>query len=62
MEREEVLHRRIEPHVRQRARRARELQARLLEMVEVEVRVAEGVDELAGLQPVTCATIMVSSA
>ncbi len=33
------------------ARRARKLQARLLEMVEIEVRVAEGVDELAGLQP-----------
>ena len=35
----------------------------LLEVVEVEVGVAEGVDEIAGLQvAVTCATIIVSSA
>ena len=60
--REDVGHRRIEPHVRQRARRARQLQPRLLEMIEIEVRVAERVDEFAGRKPVTCATISVSSA
>ncbi len=49
-EREQVGHRRIEQHARQRARRARELQPRLLEMIEIEVRVAERVDELAGLR------------
>src|SRR5579883_86728 len=40
------------PHGRQRARRARELQARLVEMVQVEMRVAERVDEVAGRE--TC--------
>ena len=53
---------RIEAHRGQRARRAAELQPRLFEVVQVEVRVAERVDEVAGSSPVTCATIMVSSA
>src|SRR5580698_5643785 len=35
----------IEQHPRQRARRTRQLQPRLIEMVKVEMRVAEGVDE-----------------
>ena len=48
---EDVLHRRIEPQRRQRLRRARQLQMRLLEMIEIKMRVAEGVDELAGLKP-----------
>jgi len=34
---------------RQRSRRSRQLQARLIQMIEVEVRVAERVHELAGL-------------
>src|SRR5256714_11594187 len=36
--------------LRQRERRARELQVRLLEMIQVQVAVAAGPDELAGLQ------------
>ncbi len=47
--RKDVGDRRIELQARQRARRARELQARLLQMVEIEVRVAKRVDELARL-------------
>src|SRR5262249_8540902 len=43
---EQVVHR-GEPHGRQRTRRARELCPRLLDVVQVEVRVAEGMDELA---------------
>src|SRR5689334_19170892 len=49
-EREEVLHRRVEVHHGKRARRARELLARLLEVVEVEVRVAQRVHEIARLE------------
>src|SRR5436190_12532496 len=41
---------RSDPHLGQCARRAGQLQPRLVEMVEVEVSVAEGVDELPGLQ------------
>ena len=46
----DVFHRRIELHLRQRTRLARELQLRLLEMVRVEVQVAEGVHKRARLQ------------
>src|SRR5215469_2681568 len=45
-EREQVAHRR-EPQGRQRTRRARKLRPRLLDVVQIEVRVAEGMDELA---------------
>ena len=62
LEGEQILGRRIEPQRRQRQGLARQLQPRLVEVVQIEVRVAEGVDELAGLEPVTWATIMVSSA
>src|SRR6266446_6091327 len=48
---EDVPYRRVEPHARQRPRRARELLSRLLQMVEVEVRIAEGMHEFARLQP-----------
>jgi len=41
---------------------AGELQLRLLDVVAVEMQVAEGVDEFAGLRPQTCATISVSMA
>ena len=46
----DVLHRRIQLHLRQRARLAGELQLRLFEVIGVEVQVAEGVDECAWLQ------------
>src|SRR5262245_57212326 len=49
-EREQVLGGGRKPHGGKPARRAGELLARLLEMVQVEMRVAEGVNELAGLQ------------
>ena len=45
---EQVSHFGVEPHLRQGARLAGELEAGLLEVVAVEVGVAEGVDELAG--------------
>ena len=48
---EDALHVGIEHEARQGARRARELQAGLLEVVEIEMRVARGVDKLARLQP-----------
>ena len=48
---EKVLHFRVDPHRRQRLGRARKLLARLLEMVGVEMRVAQRMDEIAGLQP-----------
>src|SRR5207247_1840157 len=48
-ERGEVLHLRVEPHARKRPRRALELLARLLEVVQIEVRVAQRQDELAAL-------------
>src|SRR4051812_31844867 len=44
-----ISNRGIEAHARQRARRACELQPRLLDVVEIEVRVPERVDELARL-------------
>ncbi len=47
---EQVSHFGVEPHLRQGSRLAGELEAGLLEVVAVEVGVAEGVDELAGLQ------------
>src|ERR1051325_582209 len=50
-EREQVLGGGRKPHGRQSPRRAAQLQPRLLEVVEVEMRVAEGVDELAGREP-----------
>ena len=46
----DVFHRRIQFHLRQRTRLARELQLRLFEMVLVKVQVAERVDEFAGFQ------------
>ena len=48
---EDVIDRRVNRHRRQFPRRALQLQACLVEMVAVEMRVAEGMDELAGLQP-----------
>ena len=45
-----IAHIRGQPHVRQRPRLALELLARLLEVVAVEVGVAEGVDQVAGLE------------
>jgi hypothetical protein len=51
----------IEAHARERTRRAGERLARLLEMVQIEVRVAEREDDSPGLKPVTCATISVRS-
>src|SRR5436309_2704071 len=48
-ERGEVLHLRVEPHARKRPRRALELLARLLEVVQIEVRVAQRQDEHAAL-------------
>src|SRR5690606_25670566 len=47
---EDRLHIGIDVHARQRARFARELQIRLLQMIEIEMRVAEGMDELPRLQ------------
>ena len=44
-------HRRIQFHLRQRTRFARELQLRLLDVVRVKMQVAERVDEFARLQP-----------
>ena len=41
----DVFHRRIQFHPRKRARRARQLLARLLEMVPVKMQIAEGVNE-----------------
>ena len=46
----DVFHRRIQFHLRQRTRIARELQLRLLDVVLVKMQIAEGVDEVAGLQ------------
>jgi hypothetical protein len=46
----DFFHRRIQFHLRQRTRLARELQLRLLDVVLVEMQIAEGVDEIAGLQ------------
>ena len=54
--------RRVDPHRRQRPRLARKLQPGLFEVVVVEVGVAERVDEVARREPVTWATIIVSSA
>ena len=47
---EDRAHRRVQPQARQRPRLARELEARLLQVVQVEMRVAEGVHEVAGLE------------
>ena len=47
---EERSYGRVETHLRQRPRIARELEARLLEMVQIEMRIAEGMDEIARLQ------------
>ena len=49
MKREDVGDRRVELQARQRPRRTRELQARLLQMIEIEVRVAERVNKFARL-------------
>ncbi len=47
VEPEDVLHVRVDVHLGQRSRLARELQLHLLEMVTVDMCVAEGVDEIA---------------
>src|SRR6516225_3504556 len=47
---EDILHVRIDPHHRQRTRRARELKPRLLQMVGIEMGVAERMHEVAGLE------------
>src|ERR1700730_18029089 len=47
---EDILHIRIELHHRQRPRRARQLQPGLLEVVGIEVSVAQCVNEVAGLE------------
>ncbi len=60
---EDILHRRIDPHRRQRARRARQLQPRLLEMVRGRDARRRRCGRIRpACSPVTCATIMVSSA
>ena len=46
----DVLHRRIQFHLRQRTRLARQLQLRLLDVVRVKMQIAERVDEIARLQ------------
>ena len=43
----DVRHRGINPHLRQRARLAAQLQFGLFKMVLIEMKVAEGVDEIA---------------
>ena len=48
---EDALHGRIDVHLRQGARLARELQLHLLQVVEVDVGIAQGVDKVAGAQP-----------
>ena len=48
---EEALHIRIDMQHRQGSRLARELLVRLLQMIEIEMSVAECVDELARLKP-----------
>ena len=50
-QREQIFGRRIDSQRRQRARLARQLQPRLVEMVEIKVGVAQAVDEGAGLEP-----------
>ena len=46
----DVFHRRIQFHLRQRTRLARQLQLCLFEVVLVEMQIAKRVDEVAGLQ------------
>ena len=48
LELKEIGHRRIELQNRQRLRAARQLQARLIEMIQVKMRVAKRVNEIAG--------------
>ncbi len=48
-EAEDVLHIGIDVHARQRIRRARQLQLSLLDMIEIKMRIAERMDELARL-------------
>ena len=50
LEREDIRALWIDQHLRRRVRRSRQLRTGLVEMIVVEVRVAEGVDELAGLK------------
>src|ERR1700722_20397439 len=49
-EREDILHRRVDLHHRQGAPRTRQLQPRLLQMVRIQMRVAERMNEVAGLE------------
>jgi hypothetical protein len=51
LERENIALVGVNPHLRGRVRRAGELGARLVEVVHVEVSVAERMDEVAGLKP-----------
>ena len=51
LEIEDALHLRIDAHHRQGSRRTRELQPGLVEMVQIEMSIARGMDEVAGLQP-----------
>src|SRR5437870_4706398 len=50
LELEQLAPRGVEAHAREGPRRAGELRARLLEVIEIQVRIAEGEDELAGLE------------
>src|SRR5260221_2309043 len=50
-EREEVVHGRLDSQDRERPRRSRELLARLFEVVQVEMRIAQREHELPGLEP-----------
>src|SRR4051794_17374103 len=47
---EDVANLRIQPHDRKRIRAARELLTRLIEMVQMKMGIAEGMDEFARLQ------------
>jgi len=61
-QRKQILRFRIHAQRRQGPRLARQLQPRLLEVIEIKMCVTEAVDEGAGRSPVTCATATVNSA
>lgn len=52
----------VDYHLGQRSRLPGELQTCLVEMIDVEVRIAEGMHEVAGTKAVTCAIICSSRA
>lgn len=62
LEIKEILNIRIQLHHGQRAWLTGELEACLIQMVQVEMGVAGGMDECAGRNPHTCAIIMQSRA